>query len=270
MSTETKPMTGFERGITAARKYIEGVIETLHPVVNSRELSCLIETKNGVGLLSDIDQQPAGPDGRQRAIAEVEVLRDKVDGLESDLDSALDVLVRRINGDADLVSAHDWLVSNYPGLKDKLVERAQVEARETTRDAFRDECERLADEGKRLKIELETMRQRAEELVNAERDKADELQATFDLQYKAEMRAVALWRSAGFGSELVLPDRTNLVMWLLSQVEVTEARLKTEIAASSAFRGGMVDALLRVSRLEREAETHEAAVRSDLATEVFQ
>lgn len=38
----------------------------------------------------------------------------KVDALEHELDSALDVLIRRINGEADLRSAAEWVVLNYP------------------------------------------------------------------------------------------------------------------------------------------------------------
>jgi hypothetical protein len=43
-----------------------------------------------------------------------ERLEYKVDALEHELNSALDVLIRRINGEADLRSAAEWVVLNYP------------------------------------------------------------------------------------------------------------------------------------------------------------
>lgn len=41
-------------------------------------------------------------------------LLDKIDGLESELDACLEVLVRRIRGEADLASAAEWVRLNYP------------------------------------------------------------------------------------------------------------------------------------------------------------
>jgi hypothetical protein len=47
---------------------------------------------------------------------EIERLRDKAEGLDADLDSALAVLIRRIKGEADLASAKLWLGLNYRAL----------------------------------------------------------------------------------------------------------------------------------------------------------
>lgn len=46
--------------------------------------------------------------------------KDKADGLQSDLECALEVLVRRINGEADLASAAEWVRLNYPLLAARL------------------------------------------------------------------------------------------------------------------------------------------------------
>ncbi|MGY8665719.1 hypothetical protein Q3C01_25630 [Bradyrhizobium sp. UFLA05-109] len=53
----------------------------------------------------------------------------------------------------------------------------------------------------------------------AAKEQAAELQDIFDLQWEADMRAVRRWRAANPGNELVLPDRANLVIWLLGLVE---------------------------------------------------
>ncbi len=47
--------------------------------------------------------------------------------------------------------------------------------------------------------------------------RAEELQATFDLQWRADLRAIKLWQAAHPGNELTWPDRCNLVVWLLEE-----------------------------------------------------
>lgn len=48
-------------------------------------------------------------------------------------------------------------------------------------------------------------------------DERDELQELFDLQWKADRRAVKLWQAAHPGNDLVWPDRTNMVVWLMER-----------------------------------------------------
>lgn len=47
----------------------------------------------------------------------------------------------------------------------------------------------------------------------------DEMQQLFDLQWEADMRAVKRWREAHPGNDLVLPDRANMVVWLMEQYD---------------------------------------------------
>lgn len=49
-----------------------------------------------------------------------------------------------------------------------------------------------------------------------------ELEATFDLRYKADMRAIERWQKAT-GKELTWPDHADLVVWLLGQIDELEA-----------------------------------------------
>lgn len=45
------------------------------------------------------------------------------------------------------------------------------------------------------------------------------LQATFDLQWEAQMRAVKRWQATNPGKEATWPDQTNLLVWLMNQLE---------------------------------------------------
>lgn len=49
-----------------------------------------------------------------------------------------------------------------------------------------------------------------------------ELQATFDLRWKADMRAIKRWQEAHPGNELVWPDHADMVVWLLELIKAFE------------------------------------------------
>jgi hypothetical protein len=44
-----------------------------------------------------------------------------------------------------------------------------------------------------------------------------DLERTFDLQWKADMRAIEHWQSENPGNDLVWPDRKELTLWLLNK-----------------------------------------------------
>lgn len=69
----------------------------------------------------------------------------------------------------------------------------------------------LRQEIKRLKSELE----KAEAEIM-------ELNQTFDLRWKADIRAIKQWRKAHPGNELVMPDHVDLVLWLSKLLEGRE------------------------------------------------
>lgn len=64
---------------------------------------------------------------------------------------------------------------------------------------------------RRLMIEFDELEEQAEE--------ACELQDVFDLRCTTDKRAIELWQAAHPGNENVWPDRTDLVLWLLEQIE---------------------------------------------------
>ncbi len=59
-------------------------------------------------------------------------------------------------------------------------------------------------------------------------EKIAELEASFDLCWAADMRAIKRWQAAT-GRDLTWPDHADMVVWLLEQLDAAEARLvKTE------------------------------------------
>lgn len=47
----------------------------------------------------------------------------------------------------------------------------------------------------------------------------NDILATLRMVYEADMRAIKLWQEAHPGNDLVWPDRTKLVSWLLEQIK---------------------------------------------------
>jgi hypothetical protein len=54
--------------------------------------------------------------------------------------------------------------------------------------------------------------------IDTLRNEVAELRATFDLRWKADMRAIKMWQEAHPGKELVWPDHADLVVWLMEQL----------------------------------------------------
>jgi hypothetical protein len=74
-------------------------------------------------------------------------------------------------------------------------------------DAINFELERKSELIAQLTAELE---ERTEE--------RDNLQVSFDLRWKADMRAIKAWQTAHPGSDLVWPDHVDLCLWLMEQL----------------------------------------------------
>lgn len=58
----------------------------------------------------------------------------------------------------------------------------------------------------------------------------DDLQRTFDLQWEADQRAIKRWQDAHPGNDLVWPDRANMVVWLMDQLDAATATFDDEEA----------------------------------------
>ncbi len=62
-----------------------------------------------------------------------------------------------------------------------------------------------------------------------------EYKASFELRWKADMRAIERWRGNDPAKELILPDHADLCVWLLSEVDRLRAVLdKISLRAPSA------------------------------------
>ena len=61
-------------------------------------------------------------------------------------------------------------------------------------------------------------------LESAGRREARELQDIFDLQRKADRRAIKMWQAAAPGRELTHPDRADMVVFLLEKLDALAAK----------------------------------------------
>jgi len=87
----------------------------------------------------------------------------------------------------------------------------------------------IYDDEAKLTDHVFTLLRKAYQL-GAEMETAD-LQATFDLRWKADMRAITRWQAEHPAKrEHIWPDRTDLGVWLLGQLDICEAALMAVIA----------------------------------------
>ena len=95
---------------------------------------------------------------------------------------------------------------------------------------LKQENHRLLEAGVHQTLRAEETASRNEQLqvMVTERDaELHDLQATFDLHWDADMRAIKRWQAAHPGNDLVWPDHVDLVMWLAEQqVETLAAGLE--------------------------------------------
>ena len=85
-----------------------------------------------------------------------------------------------------------------------------------------------------------------------------EMQATFDLRWKADMRAIEMWQAAHPDRSEVWPDHADMVVWLLERADQVQAERDHEELVASQLQSDL-------DRSESEAagwrSTAEAAVK---------
>lgn len=75
--------------------------------------------------------------------------------------------------------------------------------------------------------ELEQLRELIARLISERTElteERDDLQATFDLRWKADMRAIKRWQAAHPGNDLTWPDHADLVVWLMEELDKAPRR----------------------------------------------
>ena len=92
---------------------------------------------------------------------------------------------------------------------------------ESDRKLLMQELEKLVKERDSLKKRLENM----EMLVDSLKEDAKQLQNVFDIVWKADMRAVRLWRKAT-GKDFIMPDRCGLVVYLMGEWDKAKRRIR--------------------------------------------
>jgi hypothetical protein len=55
--------------------------------------------------------------------------------------------------------------------------------------------------------------------LNSALAEVSEMQASSDLRWKADMRAIKRWQKAHPGNDLVWPDHADLCVWLMEQLK---------------------------------------------------
>ena len=65
--------------------------------------------------------------------------------------------------------------------------------------------------------------------IDSLKDRIAELEQIFDLSYKADMRAIKMWRKGHPERNLTVPDKTDMVIWLLERLDKFDSTLQEEI-----------------------------------------
>ena len=94
--------------------------------------------------------------------------------------------------------------------------------------ALIEEVERMAEEAVHLKEEIE------------------DHEASFELRWKADMRAIKQWQEAHPGNDHIWPDHADLCMWLIGEVERLKGendRLRKDLQHQAVLTGGPQEAI---------------------------
>ncbi len=77
-----------------------------------------------------------------------------------------------------------------------------------------------------------TMRELAAAIARLARER-DDLQASFDLRWNADQRAIAAWQTAHPGNDLVWPGHSDLCVWLMTERDAAHAARAAAVTAAA-------------------------------------
>lgn len=76
--------------------------------------------------------------------------------------------------------------------------------------------------------------------------------ATFDLRWKADMRAIKMWQQAHPGRPNIWPDHADMVVWLMKRIAELEAELDQLRAGNMRYARLLAAALTDLDNLKAE------------------
>lgn len=90
--------------------------------------------------------------------------------------------------------------------------------------------------------------------IHQERQRADDLQRTFDLRWAADMRAIKRWQ-AETGKDMTWPDRADMVVWMLRHLDALDTCISTLKTLRENYRNDseharLIDAALKAAEGE--------------------
>ena len=93
---------------------------------------------------------------------------------------------------------------------------------------------------KRLRMDIEPSEgdmEDAADCIEAQAAELTELRAFFDKCWQADQRAIKAWQEAHPGNDLVWPDRTKMIVWLLEKENAASTRIaELEAALEDALK----------------------------------
>lgn len=92
--------------------------------------------------------------------------------------------------------------------------------------------------------------------MSAGKKSFEELQATFDVMWAADQRAIKLWQAAHPGNDLVWPDRTDMVVWLLDELADKERRINIAVVRTIEYEAKCDETLARLNPILDKIEAH--------------
>src|SRR5262249_52215733 len=116
-----------------------------------------------------------------------------------------------VTGDAESKQAQSWMAGYVSSLADA------TSANETPQSALNMLSWLRISAMRRREIDGEDSY--AAKQLDSAADMIEEHDQSFDLRWKADMRAIKRWQAAAPGRELTWPDHADLCVWLLEQLE---------------------------------------------------
>ena len=100
---------------------------------------------------------------------------------------------------------------------------------------------------------------------SASAELAKQLQQTFEIQWTADQRAIKMWQDAHPGNDHIWPDRCNMVVWLLNELDKLRApKDKLVTVDGTTFKASDVELMQWLPRTQYVNGSGDAKLRITL------